>query len=48
MLNVSNPSILLLLSSAVNVNLDDFFFFFLVGDRVLLNILRQFFFNPAC
>lgn len=28
MLNVSNPSILLLLSSAVNVNLDDFFFFF--------------------
>lgn len=28
MLNVSNPSILLLLSSAVNVNLDDFIFFF--------------------
>lgn len=26
MLNVSNPSILLLLSSTVNVDLDDFFF----------------------
>jgi len=45
MLNVSNPSILLLLSSTVNVDLDDIFF---VGDRILLNILRQFFFNPAC